>query len=90
MLQARSFDNGEQPAFEVTKGPKKVALVTFDWKSDRLDAGSIERNGSGDGLHTLTITLTDPRGTKIQVTLSELDGKVSSSGDLDRVKIETF
>lgn len=90
MLQARSIDNGGQPAFEVTKGPKKVALVTFDWKSDRLDAGSIERRGSGDGLDTLTITLADPSGTKVQVTLSESDGKVSSSGDLDRVKIETF
>jgi len=90
MLQARSIDNGGQPAFEVTKGPKKAALVTFDWTSDRLDAGSIERRGSGDGLDTLTITLADPSGTEVQVTLSESAGNVSSSGDLDRVKIETF
>ena len=89
-MSVRSVSDSGRPAFEVTRRGRKVALVTFDWESDSLGTCSVARKGRGDGISEVTITLTDPDGEKVTVTLTDSGGKLTSSGDLERVKVVIF
>ncbi|MFK7850455.1 MAG: hypothetical protein AB8D78_05695 [Akkermansiaceae bacterium] len=90
-LKAKSIEQKApaNPTYDVTKGEKKVALVTFNWISDFPGTGGAthiwDENGS-----KVTISVTDPKGKNVVVTLTEAGGKISATGNVDRATIEIF
>ena len=88
-LTARSveMDSPSKPVYEVLKDGKRVALVTFDWVTNTPGTGGAEWNWHENG-STVTITVEDPEGVPVKVTLTEADEELSASGDVDRAKID--
>ena len=90
-LEAQSItkDSPGNPVYEVVQGNKKVALITFDWITKTPGTGSVDWLWHELG-SSVTIEVKDPEGRIVKITLTDSEGKLTTSGDLDRAKIEMF